>query len=358
MYNSLSFSFQSTNLTSHIILCLESAVQVYSISTSHAVRGLRSCDNTRISGCVLSPIDDEIAYVSTSGGAIAEWNWTTGDTQRTMQLEGSYLLSLKVVQCPHTNGNEEEDTKDVTIFALVMRNGKREISINSFDKPGDQPQNNGPKHHSVILETSTQINDFRLAAGGSVIIAIAGSSLIIGHRARGPEREPEYTWREVQLPFTTTSFDIREPDRESSTKKGNKKPVVDLAVGQNEGAIIVYSDVLNTLKGLENRRIAEPGASSLKLHWHRGPVKTVRWSKDGIFPSRHVTLKCLCIIELTTAQEIISYLVASKPSWSSGSLILGENNSCPISLPRYATSLSPLRAAAMPLSFRITLPWS
>ncbi|KAF3899240.1 WD repeat containing protein, variant [Trichophyton interdigitale] len=265
----------------HIILCLESAVQVYSISTSHAVRGLRSCDNTRISGCVLSPIDDEIAYVSTSGGAIAEWNWTTGETQRTMQLEGSYLLSIKVEQGHQADGNEEEDAKDVAVFALVMRNGKREISINSFAKSGDQSQNDGPKHHSVILETSTQINDFRLAAGGSVVIAIAGSSLIIGHRAKGPEREPEYTWREVQLPFTTTSFDIREPYRESSTKKGSKKPVIDLAVGQNEGAIIMYSDVLNTLKGLENRRMAEPGASSLKLHWHRGPVKTVRWSKDG-----------------------------------------------------------------------------
>lgn len=345
-------------MSSHIILSLESAIQVYSTSTSHAVRGLRSCDNTRISGCVLSPIDDEIAYVSTSGGAIAEWNWTTGETQRTMQLEGSYLLSIKVEQGPQKDGNEEEDVKDVAVFALVMRDGKREISINSFDKSGDQPQNDGPKHHSVILETSTQINDFRLAAGGSVIIAIAGSSLIIGHQAKGSEREPEYTWREVQLPFTTTSFDIREPDRESSTKKGNKKPVVDLVVGQNEGAIIMYSDVLNTLKGLENRRMAEPGASSLKFHWHRGPVKTVRWSKDGISPPCHVTLKCLCIIVLTTAQEIISSLVASKPSWSSGSLILGGSNSCPTSLLRYAISLSLLRAVVMPLSFRITLPWS
>lgn len=275
-----------------------------------------------------------------------------------MQLEGSYLLSIKVEQGPQADGNEEEDAKDVAVFALVMRNGKREISINSFAKSGDQSQSDSPKHHSVILETSTQINDFRLAAGGSVVIAIAGSSLIIGHRAKGPEREPEYTWREVQLPFATTSFDIREPYRESSTKKGGKKPVIDLAVGQNEGAIIMYSDVLNTLKGLENRRMAEPGASSLKLHWHRGPVKTVRWSKDGISPSRHVTLKCLCIIVLTAAQEIISYLVALKLSWSFGSWILGESNSCPISLLRYAISLSPPRAAAMPLSFRITLPWS
>ncbi|EFR02748.1 WD repeat-containing protein 75 [Nannizzia gypsea CBS 118893] len=267
----------------HLILCLESAAQVYSMSTSHAVRALQSCDGTRISGCALSPVDDEIAYVSTSGGAVTEWNWTSGQTERTMQIKGSSLLSVRVEQgdSQTDDDDEEENTKNIVVFALAMRNGKREISINPFKKSGNQAEKDGPESHTVILKTFTQINDFRLAAGGSVIVAVAGNSLVVGQRTKDVEGEPEYTWREVQLPFNATSFDIREPEKETSTKKGKKKPVVNLAVGQNEGAIVVYSDLLNTLQGLENRRMAEPGLSSMKLHWHRGPVKTVRWSKDG-----------------------------------------------------------------------------
>ncbi|EEQ35520.1 NET1-associated nuclear protein 1 [Microsporum canis] len=266
----------------HIILGLESAVQVYSMSTSRAIRALPSSDGTRISSCVLSQVDDEIAYVSTSGGEVTEWNWMTGQSQRTMLLLGSALLAIRVGQ-GHAQAVEDEDIiRETAVFALVRRSGgKREISINSFNPSGKHSSRQSPGRHSVILSTSTPINDFRLAAGGAVIVAVASSILVIGQRTGGDAESELYTWHEVRLPVTPTCFDIREPDETSSTTKEDRKTVIDMAVGQDEGAIIVYNDVLNTLQGLENHKMAEPGLSSHKLHWHRGPVKTVRWSKDG-----------------------------------------------------------------------------
>ncbi|KAF3479958.1 WD repeat-containing protein 75 [Arthroderma uncinatum] len=262
----------------YIILSLESAVQVYSMATSRAVRALTPHGRTRITGCVLSPVDEEIVYVSNLYGEVFEWNWTTGEKRQTMRIPGC-VLSIGTGPAQMENG--EDATDQALIFALAKQSsGKHEISLNVFDK-----SNKAQSRRAVILSTATPIQDFRLAADGSVVVAVADDILVIGHRTRDAEGDDamqgvEYTWREVQLPVKPTCFDIREA-AEATAVKGGKGIVIDMALGEDGGSIVVYNDILNTLQGLENPRTAEPGLSSHKLHWHRGPVKTVRWSKDG-----------------------------------------------------------------------------
>ncbi|KAK2873786.1 hypothetical protein FQN49_002066 [Arthroderma sp. PD_2] len=261
----------------HILLALESAVQVYSMSTSRAVRSLSSRNASRITGCVLSPVDEEIVYVSNHHGEVIEWNWTTGEQLQSVLLPDP-VLSIQVGQTQVDDTKEE--TERAVIFALGQKSGMREISAIVFDKSSKDQS-----HSAALLSTTTPINDFRLAAGGAAIVAAAGDILIVGHRTRDAEGDDgiqglEYTWREVQLPVMPTCFDVREA-AETATAKGGAGIAIDMALGEDGGSFVVYNDILNTLQGLEKPRMAEAGLSSHKLHWHRGPVKTIRWSKDG-----------------------------------------------------------------------------
>lgn len=58
---------------------------------------------------------------------------------------------------------------------------------------------------------------------------------------------------------------------------------IDLLVGDADGFILLYHDIISSFVEADNYEISNK-PSPRKLHWHRGPVSAVRWSRDGMFP--------------------------------------------------------------------------
>lgn len=258
-------------------------MKIYSMTTSSIVRTLQIPDNLEnITGYKLSPVNPDHLFVATRSGNIVEWDWTTGNWICSWDISKP-ILAIDVIPIT-TDDSETVDTP--AIYTICKgEDGQYEIcmSIRDSDSGGNSWK------QSVIYKTSIHLNNLGVAAGGQVILATAGAFIVVGHtnRLAGQSQKPvERTWREVRLPVYTTCFDIREvsrPNEPSATAKRqhSQAPVVDLAIGESEGAILVYHDIVNTILRCEVNSELDAGLVSRRLHWHRNMVKTVRWSQDG-----------------------------------------------------------------------------
>lgn len=165
----------------------------------------------------------------------------------------------------------DEGSAAAISFSIVsQKDGKRQISINAL---GDKKIQG-----TTALETSQKINSIKVTHDGRVIIASDGKHLFMGTTTGAGLENLEtvqYVWREATLPANATCFDIQTQGSES----------IDLAVGASVGSILIYQNVLNTLFGKD---LSDKKSSPRKLHWHRGSVNTVRWSKDGMSTCIHM----------------------------------------------------------------------
>lgn len=244
----------------YLFVGLDTSVQVFATSTSRLLRTLQMETGQKVIGFRICPVDEDVLYIFTSG-FVTKWHWDSGKR-----------LARWGTSCPTTSidlplaQNEEASSTYVSIVA--QKDGKKAISINTLDDK---------KLPSITaLQTSEHINAVKVAYGGRVLFVSDGSHLFLGTTSNinlGSPESAKLTWREATLPVTATSFDLRE----NSLVKG--LDAVDLVVGESDGSILIYHDIVNTIFGCNTDKKASPR----KLHWHRGPVSTVRWSKDGTF---------------------------------------------------------------------------
>jgi NET1-associated nuclear protein 1 (U3 small nucleolar RNA-associated protein 17) len=243
---------------------LDTAVQVFSTSTSRLLRTLQIEAGQKVIGFKMCPVDQDILYIFTSG-FVTKWNWQEGKRHaRWGTMSSTISVDLPAIQ---------NDERSAIYFSTgAHKNGKREISINALSE--QKPVG------TTILQTNEHLNAIKIAYEGRVIFASDGTRLFLGTTTKSDLESPDsaqYTWREATLPATATSLDLRE----SSSSKGPE--AIDLVVGESGGSILIYQDILNTLFG----RNADKKSSPRKLHWHRGPVSTVRWSMDGMLRFSH-----------------------------------------------------------------------
>lgn len=218
-------------------------------------------------GYKICPVDQEILYIFTSN-FVTKWHWDSGKRLAKWGT-GSRAVAVDVPQVENQN--------QLAAYSIgIQKDGKRQISINALtDK----------KSPSIVaLTTDEQINNIQVICGGRVIIACDGPHIFMGTTTTLDLENPEsvqYNWREATLPSSATCFHLRQSlpakskGTESKSAKGSE--AVDLVVGEATGSILVYQDVFNTLFG----RNAEKKSSPQRLHWHRGSVNTVKWSRDG-----------------------------------------------------------------------------
>lgn len=259
-----------------MFLGLDTAVQVYSVATSCLVRTLQPKDGHRVIGYRLS-VDQAHLYLFDSSGSISKWEWISGK-QRSSWEGNRKVLSVD------SFFDDSSDTSQLVSFSLRKGNdGKREISVHAL---GDEktPTN-------VVLESHMRLNDLRIAQQGRVIVASGGSHVLIGaaNAFRPSTMESvQYTWRDVPLPANVTCLDVWENEssgRSVSQSSGGRKPEnIDLILGQADGCILIYHNILSFNASSKDGREGRKSFSPRKLHWHRGPVNAVRWSRDGMFP--------------------------------------------------------------------------
>jgi NET1-associated nuclear protein 1 (U3 small nucleolar RNA-associated protein 17) len=218
----------------------------------------------QIIGFGLCPENQEYLYIFTSSGSISKWNWSSGKRIARWETTCTTIsMSLALV-------GDEGSAAAISFSIVSQKDGKRQISINAL---GDKKIQG-----TTALETSQKINSIKVTHDGRVIIASDGKHLFMG-TTTGAELENletvQYVWREATLPVNATCFDIQTQGSES----------IDLAVGASVGSILIYQNVLNTLFGKD---LSDKKSSPRKLHWHRGSVNTVRWSKDGMSTCIHM----------------------------------------------------------------------
>jgi NET1-associated nuclear protein 1 (U3 small nucleolar RNA-associated protein 17) len=254
-------------------------VQVFSMSTHRPIRFFQTSDSAHVTGLRLSPSVPEHIYVLTSSGHLIQWDWESDNNIATLfNFQGVTTFEVLTVHL-----QEKERT---AVFSLrKTKNGRRTISVSLLGASSHDQEN------EVILFKSTKaINRFRVVRQGQCLVASSSQDLIVGiPKDKGSKSlATEYTWREVSLPFQITSLDVREtPVSDSIADRIASSAIhtsVDIALGESNGSILVYRDIINALHRNDHVTPGEEKGLPLfeQLHWHREAVRSICWSRDGM----------------------------------------------------------------------------
>jgi NET1-associated nuclear protein 1 (U3 small nucleolar RNA-associated protein 17) len=251
----------------YLFLSRGDAIQVYSMSTHRPVKTLTTKDASHVTGLKLVPSDSQHLYVSTSSGKLIRWNW---DTSKEVTARSNFL---KIISYEIVSVKAQGDEERVAYFAIKdTKSGGRCNIITNAD------WNNSAD--ITILQSTSHINQLRVLQGGQVVVACGRQHITIGTLRPSSSKKgqnTDYEWKEFRLPVKQiTCLDVQET--RPAEGNSNAATSINIAVGDASGAILVYNDALNTING--------NGASGLpllqRLHWHREPVASLRWSRDGM----------------------------------------------------------------------------
>ncbi|KAI9923452.1 hypothetical protein MW887_009313 [Aspergillus wentii] len=259
----------------YLLLGLETSVHVYSMATSRLFRTLDLESGQNVIGYRLCPLNPEHLYIFTSTGSVSKWEWLSGGKMWSWDACGK-TTSIDI------SFHESETDEYVAVYSLRERkDGKREITIAQLGR--NKPSEN------VILETNLRVSDLKVARQGRTVVLYGGQHFLVGtsnFNMLNDLKSMQYVWREATLPVSITCVDIRgsaTPARVGAQGSKDKKSPdhLDLVLGESNGSILIYSDVLNFFTANEDSREGGKSPAPRRLHWHRGSVNTVRWSKDG-----------------------------------------------------------------------------
>ena len=264
----------------HLLLTYESILVVYSVSTSLAVRHLRTKDSSSISAFALSVRKAHELYISTYRGAIEKWDWQKG-----LRI-GYWKLSSSIHFLTTSVRTTEEDDNDLVYTVDKKDTGPWLISAHRL-KSGSEASETGVK---TLFSHRRALSYVKVSEGGRYIVAASGPQLIIGN-TESPDltilQDLSYTWRIVDCPEWITSVDVRISHAETKIKKSKagKKMIAYLAisVGDLKGSIHIYENLLGALLKREQPMSKESHGDvvSRRLHWHRNAVLALKWSLDG-----------------------------------------------------------------------------
>jgi NET1-associated nuclear protein 1 (U3 small nucleolar RNA-associated protein 17) len=260
---------------SYLLVGTETAIHVHSIGTSYRSRTLHLKDGQKVVGYNICSENPQHLYIITSTGCVSKWNWLSGDQIASWDLARE---TLHAELCP----SEVGELRYELLFSLRGRkDGKRQFTVTLF--------NGGTPRDIVVFETTQRIDNFRVFKQGQAIVAWAGQRLLLGAREfNTPDPSTmQYAWREVVLPVRVTCVDVRESGaRNRTTPQGsqdNNLDTMDLVLGESGGSILIYPDFLALFPTGGIGSDDSKGLAPRRLHWHRGPVNAVRWSKDGMY---------------------------------------------------------------------------
>jgi len=274
----------AANLIRFLILANRTTINVYSTVDSLLTRSIRlqvnakTRPNTKIIAYSLSPTRENVLWVACSDGSIYSIDWTTGEG-------ADQSWSISSTGCIHmTIASMESDQRrrDVVFTTEITKDGNWRITANELALPGS-PIETAAK---TIYSSKEQIQFLKTAKEGSVIVAHAGKTILVGSLRSndyGTIDKMKYEFYVFGSSEWVSSLDVRVTDRAQKISKNPKAktyPVVDVVIGGVKGVIYLHNDLLQNL--------ARPGTITAielaprKLHWHRQKVHTVKFSLDGM----------------------------------------------------------------------------
>jgi NET1-associated nuclear protein 1 (U3 small nucleolar RNA-associated protein 17) len=182
-----------------------------------------------------------------------------------------------------------ERRRDVVFTTELTKEGKWRITANELTLPGSSISTAS----KTIFSSMEQINFLKTAKDGSVIVALAGTTIVVGSlksNEYGTIDKMKYEFHVFQSSDPISSLDIRVSERAYTPKSPGKNPkaksypILDVVVGDVKGVIYLHSDLLQNLARFNT--IPGPHLIPQKLHWHRQEVRTVKFSTDGALSFR------------------------------------------------------------------------
>jgi NET1-associated nuclear protein 1 (U3 small nucleolar RNA-associated protein 17) len=267
----------------HILLANKTHVQAYAVETSLVVNSLPISSGS-ISSFALSAVKPDRCYLANEEGIISLWDWVNGT------LIARWDVGANVRQIVVSAQAEKEE--DLVYCHEVEK--RHSVSVHAL-RTKEQAS---PTESKRILKTTSAIVGIQVLLKGRIVIVACNDSVFIGSRSNSHKAELqdiEYVWREFQVSSHISTFDayLR---LSSESYKGRdplfeQQPNVDLAVGDDQGVVHVYDDIITSLVRAEKVQDQDggnatrpEGLSPRRLHWHRDAVGCVKWSKDG----RHI----------------------------------------------------------------------
>lgn len=294
---------QDEKANQYLVAATSRSIQLLALQTSLSVRSHIAPDGRSITAYCQSTGDLHGVDVAYDNGTKLQWNWITGEV-----VKGTFPAQEEIVAMTTTtlaNGNSE-------LFYTTENDG-------SFSVVGER---------NALYTTERRLKDIRVMHEGAYIICLSTSALVLGAR-ESPEPQSAYTWTEIPVEMPIRCLDARLVFKLNS-KKQTQRPELALAIGNAEGQIRLYNNITSVLGG--------PGSQaqvprSRVLHWHREPVSTVKFSKDGNYLISGGKETVLVIWQLETGkQQFLPHLTAEierlvvSPDGAQYALQMGDNS--------------------------------
>jgi len=264
-----------------LLLGKPKALEVYATDTSLRVKELLVGGSHSILSYSISPNQSNFVYVADSSGMVTLWDWAGGSKIGRWAIEAC-VSHLVVVKQPSTDND--------LVFAHESGNNHI-VNVHAL-RTGSEASKTELK---CILKTSRPITDMQVLLQGKIVVLSTPSSIMIGKRKKVHKtavQDFEYTWREFDTSKKISTFAafVRIPT--GDVKKDpllEQRDHLDLAIGDEEGAILLFEDIITTFASIErshkDKSDTKVGPESLRpkrLHWHRSAVGSLKWSLDGI----------------------------------------------------------------------------
>ena len=304
----------------HLTLPTRSDVRIYSRSTSLLVRRLQPRlrdEDDHIVACVQLAATPARLLVATHSGEISVWDWTQGEQIRRWKFKRGlgHIVPLssanKLQRVLAVHGGLDASHTTISILDLEQ-NSSRPAAI------------------AELLNRKALKFDTSFFSDTGVVVASTRKHLLLGYCPgfEADDSDPSFYWRELKVPSEIVSFDARS----TVGHRAGNTPRVDIAVGLRSGEIMLYEDLLFKLIGKEKKNPTVDIAARI-LHWHRGAVSSVKWSRDANYLISGGNETVLVIWNLdTNQQQYLPHLsseilnISVSPKGSSYALRLSDNS--------------------------------
>jgi NET1-associated nuclear protein 1 (U3 small nucleolar RNA-associated protein 17) len=317
----------------YLLVADSKSLRVYATETSLLANTL-SADNTGIlTAYTPSPTNTHLVYVAYSNGHIILWNWVVGKMVGRWNI-GATVQHMTVTAPPgsEAKGKAENDL----IYCHEADEGCHTISVRVLlTKRHDTHAE--LKQVKQVLSASSAVRGLQVLLQGKYVVAATTDSIVVGKRAKASKtalEDFEYVWREFKFSKHITTFSVFHREQQDN---GNQRDVLDIAVGEETGVILLFEDILASFAMVE--KSSKDGADNAasfrpkRLHWHRDAVGSIKWSLDGNYIISGGDETVLTIWQLATGQpQHLPHLSAAienvvvSPTGSAYALALANNS--------------------------------
>ena len=229
-------------------------VQLLSLDTSLVVRTLAGPEGSSVLCYAIDALDSDLVNIAYDDGSVNLWDWTSDmPAKRAFQAKQTITAVASAATL---------DAKSSTLF-YISTVGREQVVFQQDQR---------------LYVTKQKLRSLQVLGNADFVVARGPSVLVLGMRKGGDKKLEEFVFVEMPLVNGSTCLDARLlPSPATNKKARNYGPGLRIAVGNENGQILLFEDVSSLFK--QNGRASLP--TPRILHWHREAVSSVKFSQDG-----------------------------------------------------------------------------